>query len=184
MHGQVRAPAHARWQLEASMHSTLLLRRPPTSDRPVQLHLRARAPLFVFIRGFAAGLGGFAAGTPIVVNKKNCPTSMICVTILRLIAFLFCMTSSPKMQGNRVLREQRRQMPCEEAETHYLRHSGHAFRAKQPRRSISWMRVPAGAYDFLIRCHTHCSSPGVAVTLLIIRDAAGKMGWIQPFGIG
>src|SRR5262245_36128164 len=47
--------------------------------------------------------GGLAASpplTPIVVNKKNCRTSMICVTILRLIVFLFCMTSSSKMQGN------------------------------------------------------------------------------------
>jgi hypothetical protein len=31
--------------------------------------------------------------------------------------------------------------------------------------------------------HTHCLSPGVALTLLILSAAAGKMGWIQPFGI-
>jgi hypothetical protein len=40
----------------------------------------------------------------------------------------------------------------------------------------------AGAYDFLIRQHPHCLSPGVALTLLLIWPA-GKMGWIQPFGI-
>src|SRR5262245_19682307 len=66
------------------------------------------------------GLAASPPCTPIVVNKKTCRASMICVTILRLVVFLFCMTSSSKMQGNRACASKGRQMPSDEAETHLV----------------------------------------------------------------
>src|SRR5262245_11871091 len=89
-------------------------RRPPTSSKPVQSTFQHARRLR------RRGLAASPPCTPIVVNKKNCRTSMICVTILRLVVFLFCMASSSKMQGQPRLRDQRRQMPRDEAETHLL----------------------------------------------------------------
>jgi hypothetical protein len=86
-------------------------RRPPASDKPVQStfeharRLRRRR------------LAASPPSAPIVVDKKNCRASMICITILRLIVFLFCMTSWPKMQRQPRLREQRWQDAAREAET-------------------------------------------------------------------
>ena len=129
------------------------------------------------------GLAASPPCTPIVVNKKNCPTSMICVTILRLVVFLFCMTSSPKMQGQPRLLDQGGRCRATTRKQHPPRHFGHAFRQDEPRRDSSWVRSQAGAllFDETPRALfelRHCRYVAAH------QRPAGKMGWIQPFGIG
>jgi hypothetical protein len=75
-------------------------------------------------------------------------------------------------------------MPRDERKQHRLTAFGHPFRRNSRGEASPAGACEAGAYDFLIRRHTHCLSPGIALTLLIISDAAGNIGWIQPFGIG
>src|SRR5262245_1777905 len=110
-------------------------------DRPVQLHLRARAPLFVFARGFAAAPAAFAARVPGYLHKKNCPVSMICITILRCSSFLFCKTASPKMQE-----------PSPREAAGYI--NGVRFPRRRP--------TSEGELDRRIRCHTRCLDPQVS----------------------
>jgi hypothetical protein len=163
------------------MHATPILssRRPPASQQVRAVH-------------FSNTRGGFAAGvwrlsplrTPIVVNKKTCRASMICVTILRSFLLLFCKSASPKMQDNRASPSRSGRMPHDDAETVSTYGIWTSFGRDSRGETSSWAQQPAGAYYFMIRRHTHCLSPGIALTLLIISDAAGNIGWIQPFGIG
>src|SRR5262245_62378971 len=79
-----------------------LSRRPPASDQPVQSSFQHARRLR------RRGLAASPPLAPIVVNKKNCRTSMICVKILRIIVFLFFMSSLPTMKGQQHWREQKR----------------------------------------------------------------------------
>lgn len=53
-----------------------------------------------------------------------------------------------------------------------------SFQARQPRRSISWARLPAGLYYFMIRRRTHC----LPQASHFISGTAGNIGCIQPSG--
>jgi hypothetical protein len=86
--------------------------------------------------------------SPIVINKKTCCSSMICITILRSFFSSILQVSEHKNASNRGGR-----MP-HEAETVPSYDIGASFRADRPRRSICWLRLPAAAYDFMIRRHT------------------------------
>jgi hypothetical protein len=88
------------------MHATPILssRRPPASQQVRAVH-------------FSNTRGGFAAGvwrlsplrTPIVVNKKTCRASMICVTILRSFFSSILQVSEPKNARQPRFPEQKRQ---------------------------------------------------------------------------
>src|SRR5262245_33459963 len=66
------------------------------------------------------GLAASPPCTPIVVNKKTCRASMICVTILRLVVFLFLHDLIVENARTTALARSRRQMPRDEAETPLL----------------------------------------------------------------
>jgi hypothetical protein len=88
------------------------------------------------------------------------------------------------MQDNRASPSRSGRMPHDDAETVSTYGIWTSFGRDSRGETSSWAQQPAGAYYFMIRRHTHCLSPGIALTLLIISDAAGNIGWIQPFGIG
>jgi hypothetical protein len=151
------------------MHATPLLssRRPPTSGKPVQSTFQhARRPR-------RRGLAASPPCTPIVVNKKNCPASMICVTILRSFFSSILQVRMPKnAKTTRSLKQRRAEAARRRRSGTFLRHWASFSRKTADAKHLLGEALPSRAYDFLIRHHTHCLSPGVALTLPL--SAAGR----------
>jgi hypothetical protein len=144
------------------------------------------SPLFEYVRRLRRrGLAAFAAAYPNCGKQKK----LSCVYDMRhnfafFLLFYFASQRAQKCKTTALPRAEAAGCRMTTRKQYPLTAFGHPSGRDSRGETSSWAQQPAGAYYFMIRRHTHCLSPGIALTLLIISDAAGNIGWIQPFGIG
>jgi hypothetical protein len=156
------------------MHATPILssRRPPASDKSVQSLSNARG-------GFAAGawrlrrpvpqLGGFAALYPNCGKQKN----LLLVYDMHhnfafFLFFYFASQRAQKCKDTALPRAAAAGWRMTMRKQYLLTTFGHPFGRNSRGEASLGRGCQAGAYDFLIRHYTHCLSPAVALTLLLI----------------